>query len=104
MCAVGVAHAHAVLLSANPTSGQIVTGPNIEVSLRFNSRIDAQRSRIILVAEDGSAHGLAIDRQPSPDSLAAEADGLSAGAYVLRWQVLATDGHITRGELPFRVR
>jgi methionine-rich copper-binding protein CopC len=25
------------------------------------------------------------------------------GAYVLRWQVLATDGHITRGKVPFRV-
>ena len=29
---------------------------------------------------------------------------MKAGDYVLRWQVLATDGHITRGELHFRVR
>jgi methionine-rich copper-binding protein CopC len=30
--------------------------------------------------------------------------GLERGEYVLRWQVLASDGHITRGEVPFRVR
>jgi len=29
--------------------------------------------------------------------------GLAAGAYRLRWQVLASDGHITRGEIPFTV-
>jgi methionine-rich copper-binding protein CopC len=28
---------------------------------------------------------------------------LAAGAYRLRWQVLASDGHITRGEIPFTV-
>ena len=25
------------------------------------------------------------------------------GAYVVRWQVLAIDGHITRGDVPFTV-
>jgi methionine-rich copper-binding protein CopC len=25
------------------------------------------------------------------------------GAYTLKWQVLATDGHITRGSVPFIV-
>jgi methionine-rich copper-binding protein CopC len=35
--------------------------------------------------------------------LSAKLTGLVKGAYVLRWQVLATDGHITRGKVPFRV-
>jgi hypothetical protein len=26
-----------------------------------------------------------------------------AGPYVVRWQVLAIDGHITRGDVPFTV-
>jgi hypothetical protein len=29
--------------------------------------------------------------------------GLIPGAYVVRWQVLAVDGHITRGDVPFTV-
>jgi len=28
---------------------------------------------------------------------------LAPGAHVLRWQVLAIDGHITRGDVPFTV-
>jgi methionine-rich copper-binding protein CopC len=30
--------------------------------------------------------------------------GLVKGAYVLRWQILAMDGHITRGNVPFQVK
>ena len=29
--------------------------------------------------------------------------GLAPGSYVLRWQVLSVDGHITRGDIPFKV-
>jgi methionine-rich copper-binding protein CopC len=34
----------------------------------------------------------------------AKAFHLAAGSYTLRWQVLASDGHISRGEIPFNVR
>jgi methionine-rich copper-binding protein CopC len=44
-----------------------------------------------------------IDSEPSPGLLFAKLTGLVKGAYVLRWQVLATDGHITRGKVPFQV-
>jgi hypothetical protein len=99
-----LARGHAILLAAKPASGQVVSGPKIEVNLRFNSRIDAQRSRLTVAGSDGKPRSLPIGSQSSPDSLGAEANGLEIGAYVLRWQVLAVDGHITRGEVPFRVR
>ena len=41
-----------------------------------------------------------VENSP-PDKLVSEAKGLKAGAYVLLWQVLATDGHITRGRIAF---
>ncbi|MFI4981818.1 MAG: copper resistance protein CopC, partial [Nevskiales bacterium] len=31
------------------------------------------------------------------------ADLATPGAYVVRWQVLSVDGHITRGDVPFTV-
>jgi len=37
------------------------------------------------------------------DHLVGEADALAPGDYVLHWQVLAVDGHITRGDIPFSV-
>jgi methionine-rich copper-binding protein CopC len=38
-----------------------------------------------------------------PDLLEASAKLATPGAYVVRWQVLAIDGHITRGDVPFTV-
>ncbi len=37
------------------------------------------------------------------DTLQTSAELTKPGAYVVRWQVLAIDGHITRGDVPFTV-
>jgi len=66
-------------------------------------RIDAARSRLTLVDPDGSSQPLEISAQDPPNTISAQAKGLRPGAYRLRWQVLASDGHITRGEIPFTV-
>jgi len=100
---VAPAAAHAVLLESTPPLNSSVSGPNVPVKLRFNVRIDALRSRLTLLRPDGSAQALEISKQALADTLTAEATGLPAGAYRLRWQVLASDGHITRGEIPFTV-
>ena len=95
--------AHAVLLESSPALKSAVSGPDVPVKLRFNVRIDALRSRLTLIHPDGSAQALEISKQTPADTLSAEATGLATGAYRLRWQVLASDGHITRGEIPFTV-
>jgi copper resistance protein C len=100
---VAPAAAHAVLLESTPSLKSVVPGPDVPIKLRFNVRIDALRSRLTLIHPDGSAQALEINKQTPVDTLLAEATGLSAGAYRLRWQVLASDGHITRGEIPFAV-
>jgi methionine-rich copper-binding protein CopC len=100
---VAPAAAHAVLLESNPPLKSAVSGPDVPIKLRFNVRIDALRSRLTLIRPDGSAQPLEISKQTPPDTLSGEAAGLAAGAYRLRWQVLASDGHITRGEIPFTV-
>lgn len=96
--------AHAVLMSSTPLAKQVVAGPEVAVELRFNSRIDARRSRLVLVAPDGSEMRLAIAGQPSPERLKTRTKAFQSGGYILRWQVLASDGHITRGEIPFTVQ
>jgi len=97
------AGAHAILLESNPSLKSAVTGPDVPIKLRFNVRIDALRSRLTLIHPDGSAQALEISKQTPADTLSAEATGLAAGTYRLRWQALASDGHITRGEIPFTV-
>jgi len=100
---VSSAAAHAILLESTPSLKSTVAGPDVSMKLRFNVRIDALRSRLTLIHPDGSAQALEISKQTPADTLSAEAAGLAAGAYRLRWQVLASDGHITRGEIPFTV-
>jgi methionine-rich copper-binding protein CopC len=97
------AAAHAVLLESSPSLKGTIAGPDVPIKLRFNVRIDSSRSRLALVRPDGSTQPLEISKQSPADSLSANATGLLPGDYVLRWQVLASDGHITRGEIPFAV-
>jgi copper resistance protein C len=97
------ARAHAILVAAAPSAGQVVQGPDVPIRLRFNSRIDWKRSRVVLFAPDGKPVPLASEAEPSPDTLSSRARGLKPGVYLIRWQVLAKDGHITRGEVGFRV-
>jgi methionine-rich copper-binding protein CopC len=98
-----LAYAHAILVEASPSASSTVAGPSIQIKLRFSVRIDAKRSRLELVGPDKTSTLLSA-AQPSPDVLQAVAEGLKAGSYSLRWQVLAADGHITRGEIPFNVK
>ena len=98
-----VALAHAVLVSSQPAVNSSVSGPDIAVLLKYNSRVDMEHSTLTLLEPDGKVERVAIKSEPEPGLLSAKLTGLVKGAYVLRWQVLATDGHITRGKVPFKV-
>jgi hypothetical protein len=95
--------AHAILVESSPAINAAVGGPNVPIKLRFNVRIDATRSRLTLVKPDASTQLLTIAKGAPADTLVSKADGLNPGDYRIRWQVLASDGHITRGEIPFKV-
>lgn len=95
----GGAWAHAVLVRGTPTAGAAVPAGPLHVDLQFNSRIERKASRLDLQGPDGGARKLSLEDAP-PDVLRAEAD-LVPGAYLLRWQVLALDGHLTRGSIAF---
>jgi copper resistance protein C len=98
-----VAFAHAVLVSSQPGVNGTVTGTEVAVLLKYNSRVDTAHSTLTLLEPDGKVEKVAIESEPEPGVLSAKLTGLVKGAYVLRWQVLATDGHITRGKVPFQV-
>jgi copper resistance protein C len=96
--------AHAVLMESSPALKSTISGPDVPIKLRFNVRIDGSRSRLTLVAPGGAMQTLEISQSAGPETLSAEAKGLAPGEYRLRWQVLASDGHITRGEILFTLK
>jgi copper resistance protein C len=98
------AEGHAVLKSSSPAANATVTGSDVPIVLKFNVRIDAGRSKVQLLHPDSTQTDLVLNKQTEPDTLTSKATGLTPGNYTIRWQVLAPDGHITRGEVPFAVK
>ena len=105
----GAAGAHAIIRSSNPAPGGEVAAGELAIRLVFNSRLDHARSRLsvapVRLGGGGTADEVAV--AITPDSPAAELLGRSAalapGPWRIRWQVLALDGHITRGDIAFTV-
>ena len=96
MIAAGGAFAHALLLSFK-IDGQ-------DVVLHYNGRIDTERSRATLLHGDGSAPAkLETAAGDDPATLKAHLGAVPAGSYILRWEVLSVDGHISRGDQPITI-
>lgn len=99
------ASAHAILVRSTPAANQTLTVHDVPVELTFNSKVDQARSTLTLEGPDHLTSKLEIHVDPSSASkLTAGVQKLAPGSYKLRWQVLAVDGHITRGEINFNVK
>ena len=96
------AQAHAILEESAPPAGASVKAGPLDLRLRYNSRIDQGRSRLTLIRPDHSHDIIAIAPGSPPDIISAHLQ-LTPGDYIVRWQVLAVDGHITRGDVPLTV-
>lgn len=99
----GPALAHALLLDSQPKTGAVISPGSIDFLLRYNSRVDSLRSRLVLKDGHGGKQRLTVEAGADAASLKAHGDDLGPGAYVLHWEVLSVDGHISRGDLGFSV-
>lgn len=103
------AQAHAIIRRSEPAAGARVPAGPVRLRLLFNSRLDHERSALLIAPARLGGGGTADEiRVPlAPDSPPAELIGttqpLTPGQWRIRWQVLALDGHITRGDIPFTV-
>lgn len=86
--------------STPPDRGTLPAGAQ-ELTLQYNSRIDHARSRLTLDGTNAQMV-LPLDPDSAPNALAAKVE-LAPGSYTVHWQVLAVDGHLTRGEVRFTV-
>jgi len=97
------AAAHAILEQSQPASGGSVTAGKVDIVFSYNSRIDRTRSRLTLIGPDRKQTVLHLSADEPANVIGATINLTTPGAYVVRWQVLAIDGHITRGDVPFTV-
>ena len=97
------AHAHAILVDSTPAPDSDVRSDPVVIRLRFNSRIDGARSGVTARSlAPGTPDVPIVLTAPSPATLTGTV-ALTPGSWELRWQVLAIDGHITRGLIHFVV-
>jgi len=96
--------AHALVVASQPRANDEVQAGEVAVDLKFNSRLDRKRARLRLIDAAGAARDLTIADDDRPDHLRAAAGTLAPGDYRVEWYVLSPDGHVTRGNVPFKVR
>jgi methionine-rich copper-binding protein CopC len=98
------AQAHAIVVTSAPAANAVVPGGSLTITIGFNTRLDRVRSRLFVEGPDGVVTPVALSGDRGDTRLSGPAEVRTAGRWKVRWQVLAADGHITRGEIPFRVR
>lgn len=98
-----VAFAHAILVHSTPADQATVRSHQVDVALEYNSRIEASRCTVRLTDGAGNTVPLQMEHSTKPAELKAVARNLANGKYQIHWQVLASDGHITRGDVAFTV-
>ena len=98
-----LAFAHAMLVHSSPADQAVVQSHQVDIALNYDSRIETRRCTVKLTDAAGKPAPLQMERSAKPSELNAVAHGLANGKYQIHWQVLASDGHITRGDVTFTV-
>ena len=103
---VSPASPHAIVLESSPVHDAVLERAPGQVTLRFNSKLEKRFTRITLAAGDRPPALIALPDNGAaslPDRVVIPLAPLAPGLYVLRYRVLAVDGHITEGALRFTV-
>ena len=97
------AFAHVIVVSSQPAAHAVVPAGELAVRLQFSGRIDRARSRLALIGPDGAQVPVPITGDDAHGTVTATTHAMATGDFRLHWQVLSLDGHVTRGDVPFRV-
>ena len=106
LLSVSPASSHAIVLESFPVADAVLERAPGQVTLRFNSKLEKRFTRITLAAGDRPPAPVALPDDGAaspPDRVIIPLAPLAPGLYVLRYRVLAVDGHITEGALRFTV-
>ena len=99
------AAAHSLLVGSTPPAGAVLATPPLELTLRFNNRIEKRLSSVRLVDERGAVATALVQTSEADgaDRLIARVPPLAPGAWRVEWQVFSADGHVVSGSYAFRL-
>ena len=100
------ASAHAQLLEAEPSAGEVLAEGPDRVRLRFNEPVDAAFDPLKVYDSAGERVDRDDARADPEDARVVEADleeGLAEGTYTVEYRVTSIDGHVVEGAHDFAV-
>ena len=95
--------AHAYPAVSIPNNGAAVKEAPREVRIQFTEGVEIAFSQITVKNAKGEIVSQGKLRQLADDTLAIDLKPLSAGNYIIDWQVLSVDTHVTDGTLRFTI-
>lgn len=100
-----VAHAHAVLESSTPASGEALAQSPSELVLDFDEEVAIDLGGVSLRLSDGTPVeiGEPTLREGAPDVVVAALPSLQQGQYIAEFHVVSGDGHPVSGDVVFRI-
>jgi methionine-rich copper-binding protein CopC len=104
--AASTAQAHAHLESSLPKADSVVDAPPKQLRLQFNEMLEPAFSKVKLTGANNAAIALTavgVDKTNNK-AIIATVPPLPSGQYRVQWSAAAHDGHVTKGELSFRVK
>jgi copper transport protein len=96
------AFAHASLIGSDPAPGAVLAVAPAAITLRFSEPVTAAGPGITVLAPSGRPLATGPLRAGGR-TMTAAFRGAGQGTYLVRWQVIASDTHPSRGELTFSV-
>jgi copper transport protein len=98
------ASAHALLLSSDPSAGAIVATSPPAIHLHFSEDVSVPLGALRLIDPNGRLVTTGTPKAGATGrDLVAAVPALGHGSYDLAWQVLASDGHLSGGDVIFHV-
>ena len=94
---------HGVLIDSSPVHGAILKSAPTVISLHFNAALEPSITHVTLVDLNKHEHTLTITDASTVDQIITTVPPLPPGVYHVKYQVLATDGHVTEGSIRFTI-
>ena len=108
----GEALAHARLVAARPAENRTATPPPTELQLKFSEAIEVKFAQVTVsgalvppfVMAGGKTGAVALDPNDKATLIVPFAAPMADGRYLVSWQVVAADGHRTKGSYRFEAK
>ncbi|ECE0739820.1 hypothetical protein ADU00_11535 [Salmonella enterica subsp. enterica] len=99
--------AHAHLKSATPAAESTVESVHGNLTLHFTEALEPTFSNAYITDIQGNTittHKAVVDETDKSALIITVGDALPSGKYTVNWQVVAEDGHKTKGSYTFTVK